>query len=758
MGHATRLLALILATGLCFGATLDSGSAVDEKRAFDEVAARRAGERRRTQGDPFAQITVAGLLDTLTELTSIGDHNGWRHSTTRGEEEAIAWVESRLSRMGFLRALGLEVERQYFRTYLGIEFHETRVHLQVGSDWIEVPADAPAGHRDRIDLALKRDSDGVLNDSRTDPVVVEGSPIVIRSVAHIDALTPAQVTGRVIFLDYEVIDRVINDFDDAVTSAWRVAELQPAGIVMVTSYSNHVGLSHGSFSSDTPAFTWVEIDPLPPVLLVRLEDLDVAGVESWSDLEDLASARLTWDVDLYSPGNSSFLMARIPGRDSSRAMILGAHIDSSNTPGAFDNGSGSAALVEVARALDRSRTVPPIDLHLVWFGSHERGMYGSAIFTSANSELIDRSLAMLQMDCLGRPVDEISNYITLETWPYGRFGDDRLTWGNYLDGAVSGRGIATEPVASYGLVSDNSNFTALDLPNANLIYMNPYDETEVHYANHLHDPYDTVELADEVGDVYQEMAEVLLTAALETAEDNPQLRVTPSPDLRALYVGSHTESAHMSASSFTEFGMALAWEGIDVDTVPYGRELTGADLEDTDLVIALPIHDYPSAEGDLSLYDESWTPNEIDLLEGWVHDGGLLVLTNSAHRLKYVNYVYEDNEDWIDVNALAERFGVQYSAGGLADSTASVTSNHPLVAGVTSLLLASNTTTTNGVRFTAAGSQVLARIGTRPAVSLGAVGSGEVLVLADLGILGAPRGEPPNLRFWQNLATYVRDR
>jgi len=758
MGHATRLLALILATGLCFGATLDSGSAVDEKWAFDEVAARRAGERRRTQGDPFAQITVAGLLDTLTELTSIGDHNGWRHSTTRGEEEAIAWVESRLSRMGFLRALGLEVERQYFRTYLGIEFHETRVHLQVGSDWIEVPADAPAGHRDRIDLALKRDSDGVLNDSRTDPVVVEGSPIVIRSVAHIDALTPAQVTGRVIFLDYEVIDRVINDFDDAVTSAWRVAELQPAGIVMVTSYSNHVGLSHGSFSSDTPAFTWVEIDPLPPVLLVRLEDLDVAGVESWSDLEDLASARLTWDVDLYSPGNSSFLMARIPGRDSSRAMILGAHIDSSNTPGAFDNGSGSAALVEVARALDRSRTVPPIDLHLVWFGSHERGMYGSAIFTSANSELIDRSLAMLQMDCLGRPVDEISNYITLETWPYGRFGDDRLTWGNYLDGAVSGRGIATEPVASYGLVSDNSNFTALDLPNANLIYMNPYDETEVHYANHLHDPYDTVELADEVGDVYQEMAEVLLTAALETAEDNPQLRVTPSPDLRALYVGSHTESAHMSASSFTEFGMALAWEGIDVDTVPYGRELTGADLEDTDLVIALPIHDYPSAEGDLSLYDESWTPNEIDLLEGWVHDGGLLVLTNSAHRLKYVNYVYEDNEDWIDVNALAERFGVQYSAGGLADSTASVTSNHPLVAGVTSLLLASNTTTTNGVRFTAAGSQVLARIGTRPAVSLGAVGSGEVLVLADLGILGAPRGEPPNLRFWQNLATYVRDR
>ena len=80
------------------------------------------------------------------------------------------------------------------------------------------------------------------------------------------------------------------------------------------------------------------------------------------------------------------------------------------------------------------------------------------------------------------------------------------------------------------------------------------------------------------------------------------------------------------------------------------------------------------------------------------------------------------------------------------------------MAGVTSLLLASNTTTNNGVRFTAAGSQELARSGAHPAVSLVAAESGEVLVLADLGMLGAPGGEAPNLRFWQNLASYVRSR
>jgi hypothetical protein len=754
MGRTARAIAAIVATGLCLGASLGREPATDGKHDGSEKVARRAYRRQPTDGDPFAVMTVDGLLDTLTDLTAIGDHNGWRNSTTRGEEEALAWVEHHLSHMGFLRALGLELERQYFRTYLGIEFRQTRVQLRFGGEFVEVPADAPSGHRDRIDLARRFDSDGVLNDSRPDPVLVEGPPVVVRTVADLDRLTPARVADRVVFVDYELIDRVINELDVAVERAWRIAEQQPAGIVMVTSYSNRRGLSHGSFASDLPAFTWVEVDPLPPVLLVRLEDLDVAGVEDWDDLADLRSVRLTWDVDLYSPGSSSLLMARIPGKDHSRAVILGAHIDSPNTPGAFDNGSGSAALVEVARALDRSRTVPPVDVHLVWFGSHERGVYGSAVFASAHSELIDRSLAMLQMDCLGRPVDDISDFITIEAWPYGRFGDERLPWPAYLDGAVSGRGIAIEPVASYGLVSDNSNLTAYDLPNANLIYMNPYDQLEVHYDNHFHDPYDTVELAEEVGEVYKDMAEVLLTAALKTADDNPQLRVTPPPDRRALFVGSHTEAAHMSASSFTEFGMALAWEGFDVDTVPYGRALTAADLEGTHLVIALPVHDYPSADGDLSLYDEAWTEAEVDVLEDWVRDGGFLVLTNSARRLKYVNFAYEDNEDWADANAVAERFGVRFEAGGLGASPASVISSHPLVAGVSSLQLADD----NGVRFTAIDAQELAWAGAHPVMSLVTAGSGEVLVVADLGILGAPGGEAPNLDFWRNLAAYAHDR
>jgi hypothetical protein len=247
----------------------------------DAAAVRRAGERLRPATDPFAEITADRLIATLKQLTAIGDHSGWRHSTSRGETEAIAYVEERLSRLGFLRSIGIEVEKQEFRTFMGIEFHQSAVHLVVDGHKFEIPADAVPGDRERLDLALRFDSDGVLNDTRPDPVIVEGPPLIIDNVNDLDHLSSADAAGHVVLLNYAVIDRVINDRGDAIETAQRVAELQPAGIVMVTTYSNQRGLSHGSFAGDLPAFTWVEVDPLPPVLLVRMEDMAEAGLHGW---------------------------------------------------------------------------------------------------------------------------------------------------------------------------------------------------------------------------------------------------------------------------------------------------------------------------------------------------------------------------------------------------------------------------------------------------------------------------------------------
>lgn len=716
--------------------------------------------------DPFALISLESLLAFMEDLTAIQPYSGWRNSATAGEAEALDYVAGRLGEFDYLGELGLELERQSFRVFMSTELWETRLHLTVDGREIEAPADGLRGPRDDVTLALRFDSDGALNDAERNPQVVEGPIVLVRSAQEIDALSPADLAGRLVFLDYAVVDKALLGTEEAVDAAWNLLDKEPAGLVLVTQFSTAQGESHGFGVGDVSALNWVWTDAAPPILYVRLEDLSPAGITGWGDLAQIETARLTWDADVFSPGASGNLAARIPGTNASQAIILGAHIDSPNAPGAMDDGSGSAILLEIARVLNVARVQPPVDLYLVWFGSEEIGLYGASHFVATHQELLDRTLAMLEIDCLTRPLDGIDAELELMTWSYGRLGDDRMTWPDYLARRAARRGVKTTPLDTRFVSSDNSVFGGFGVPHANLIYEDAYAMGQAggfHHAALVHAPYDTVELAREVGDVLEQMAQVALAAALETGRVPPRLRVAPSPDQRALFVGSHTESVHMAPSAFIDAGMALAWEGFDVDWMPYGQAVTPADLEDAALVVVLPVHDYPSPNGDPALYDEAWSQAEIAALEAYVARGGLLVLTNSARRLKFSNWALEPNEDWSDVNALAERFGVTYHEGALPGGRAQVEGDHPLVEGLTILELAQD----NGVPFSLSGSQVLAQADGQAVIGLTdyGVAGGQVLVLADVGLLGvgpeelfASRQGPFNLPLWRNLAQYARSR
>ena len=131
-----------------------------------------------------------------------------------------------------------------------------------------------------------------------------------------------------------------------------------------------------------------------------------------------------------------------------------------------------------------------------------------------------------------------------------------------------------------------------------------------------------------------------------------------------------------------------------------------------------------------------------------------MLLTNSANRLKYFNWVLDQNEDWDDANTLGERFGISFAAAIMADSRAQVQGDHPLMEGVRWLEMIEG----NGITFDVSSGETLASASGEPAVVLVQYGeSGEVLVLADVGMLGAA-DEPVNLTFWLNLARYARSR
>ncbi|HEV3468280.1 MAG TPA: M28 family peptidase [Pyrinomonadaceae bacterium] len=74
------------------------------------------------------------------------------------------------------------------------------------------------------------------------------------------------------------------------------------------------------------------------------------------------------------------VLARLPGTANSRALVLAAHYDSVPTaPGASDDGAGTAALLETARAL---RTGPPLanDLILLITDGEELNLLGAEAF------------------------------------------------------------------------------------------------------------------------------------------------------------------------------------------------------------------------------------------------------------------------------------------------------------------------------------------------------------------------------------------
>lgn len=710
--------------------------------------------------DPFALISQEHMLAFLQDLTDIQPHSGWRNSATEGEAQGLDYVQKTLGEFKYLSGLGLELERQTFHVFLAVESWENRLELDLGGRDLQVPADNIRGHRDDIAVAIRFDSDGTLNDAERNPVKAEGAPALIRSKDDIDRLEPRELESKIAFVDFELVSDMLMDKTQVGQRLDTLLAARPAGVVLVTEFSNDQEKSHGVFVADGSAFNEVKDPYTPPILYTRLEDLNAAGINGWDSLSSVEAASLTWDADVFSPGTSGNLAARIPGQDSSRAIILGAHIDSPNNPGAMDDGSGSVTLLEVARVLDAARVQPAVDVYLVWFGSEELGLYGSYHFAATHQELLDRTLAMLQVDMLSYPLDGIQATINLVGFPYTWLGDERITWPDYLSRSARRLNIQTTPIGYLGLESDNSAFVGFGVPNANMVYQNKPDMERlgsIHYACHIHDPYDTVELARKVSGVLAQMARLGLLAVLETGQDAPHLRVSPLPERRAVFVASHTEAHHMAPTAFVAIGMTLEMNGFDVDMIPYGQAVTSADLDDADLVVALPVVDYPSAYGDPDLYDEAWSQEEIEALETYVAQGGLLVLTNSARRLKYGNMVLDPNEDWSDANALAERFGVSYQSGALPDGALWLERVSPLMKSVQQLDLAPG----NGVPFTIQTENwkiILAKLDQEPVVALVNYADGQILVLADVGILGAEWERPANLAFWKNLAWHARTR
>lgn len=690
-------------------------------------------------------ISQESLFTYVEALTSIQAYSGWRNSATQGETEALDYVTATLSEFTHLQELGLELERQSFHVYLATEVWESRLFITRDGQEIEVPVNALSGHRMDLGQALRFDSDGALNDADRDPVKVTGQTLFLRKPDDIINLAQKEAQGRIVFLDFKAVDPEAPGAQDVAQFVTDLIQKDVAGLVLVFSNGNGKYATDGTFLEDVTEKERI------PMLILRLEDLAPAGIASWDDLAKVESVRLIWDTDVSSPGQSGNLVAHIPGADSSRAVIFGAHIDSANSPGAADNALNCAVLLEVARVLDAGAVLPPVDIYLVWFGSHELGLHGSQYFVNTHQELLDRTIGAFLMD--GFTADQTGpTILAIQEASHALFGEARLPFGDYLYAQAAAHGISVDGVIdSDHISSDDGSFYGF-VPAVRFAFGSNA------IGRKFHSPYDTMESVQDQGEVMRQSVSMALIAALDMPLDTPNLHVTPEPERHALIVATHMEELAMTPTMLIHLDRALAWEGYNVDVVPYGQPLRSADLVDADLVLALPVFDYPSVVGDLTLYDEGWNPEEIELLVNYVESGGFLILTNSANRL-FRGRVFEANEDWEDINALAAPLGISYGGEPFQTIRAFVTSAHPMMENLTDLVLLAH----NGLPLTCQGGEVLAEAQNRPAICLGNYGGagGQVLALSDLGMLDLydPReGERDNLDFLRNLVRYASGR
>jgi aminopeptidase YwaD len=232
----------------------------------------------------------------------------------------------------------------------------------------------------------------------------------------------------------------------------------------------------------------------------------LAAVETFIEKE-LGSYGLKVENDYFSYRGKDFrnIIGRSDAQRGASLTILGAHFDSvPGTPGADDNASGVAVLLEIARALSRVRLRSQV-LYCA-FNLEELNMVGSTYFAKKLKAAGTKVDIMISLEMIGytdlRPGSQ--KYPAGLSWLYPDRGDFIGVIGNWNSGAVlrrfarqmrQVRGLAVETLSVPGngalvpavRLSDHSPFWDLGYPALMMT------DTSFFRNPHYHGPTDTLE-------------------------------------------------------------------------------------------------------------------------------------------------------------------------------------------------------------------------------------------------------------------------
>lgn len=313
-------------------------------------------------------VTLDGVRQHQAALQTIADANGGhRAAGTAGYDQSAAYVAETLV------AAGYEVRLQPFTFY---------TWRNAGPPLLEQTTPSPTAYQHGLDYRIFLHSDSGDVTAPVTPVDLELGP-GNDSTSGCEAVDFAGFPAGHIAL----LQRGTCTFRAKAQNA-AVAGAAGAIIFNQGDTADRMAASGGTLSAG--------YDGGIPVLFASY-DLG----KQWAETPQLAMHMKTDTV--RQPRQSFNVLAESAAGNPDNVVIVGAHLDSvSRGPGIQDNGSGSAAILEVA--LQMQKVKPRNKLRFAWWGAEELGLVGSNVYVDSLNQVERERIALyLNFDMIASP-------------------------------------------------------------------------------------------------------------------------------------------------------------------------------------------------------------------------------------------------------------------------------------------------------------------------------------------------------------------
>ena len=297
-------------------------------------------------------VTLDGVREHQAALQAIADaNNGIRTSGTPGYDASVAYAEA------IFRAAGYNVTVQSF---------QFQTFISLSPSVLEQVPPPPAGPV----------ANNIMSYSGSGDVTA-----AVSTVSDIRGCNAADFAGFPAG-NIALISRGTCTFALKATNAYN------AGASGVVIYNNTAGVLNGTLGND---FT-LNIGVTSVTQAVGQQLAATPGLVLRLKTDTFRGIATTYNV-----------LAESRGGDPNNVVMVGAHLDSVNAgPGIQDNGSGSAAILEVAQQM--SKVKPRNKVRFALWGAEESGLVGSRYYVNNLSpEDLGRMALYLNFDMIGSP-------------------------------------------------------------------------------------------------------------------------------------------------------------------------------------------------------------------------------------------------------------------------------------------------------------------------------------------------------------------